>query len=59
MYRLHVQLTPQIHEGSMKYYWHIDLHDGDTQITVKNGWAKNFNQAYLDSSKQVHQLKLV
>jgi hypothetical protein len=45
MYRLEVQLTPQIHEGSMAYYWHIYLLDGGNKITVKHGWEEDVNDA--------------
>lgn len=51
MYRLHVQLTPQIHEGEMQYYWHVDLHDGNNQITVKHGWSRFIQGAFNDAFK--------
>lgn len=49
MKRLHVQLTPQIHEGRMAYYWHIDLHINEGQFTLKHGWAEDLHDALDDA----------
>lgn len=51
MLRLHIQLTPQIHEGELQYYWHVDLHNKEGVFTIKHGWAKTKNQAFVDAEK--------
>lgn len=48
MYRSEVQLTPQIHNGQMAYYWHIFLVDGNDRITVRHGWAHSIGKAHND-----------
>lgn len=52
MKRLHVQLTPQIHEGRMQFYWHIDLHTSEGQFTLKHGWAENLYYALEDAHEE-------
>jgi hypothetical protein len=50
-YRLEVQLTPQIHNGSMAFYWQIYLADGNNKITVKHGWSEDLYDALDEASE--------
>lgn len=59
MYRLHLQLTPQIHEGQMKFYWHIDLHTTDGQFTVAHGWNKDAGKALQHAQIKAQELGII
>lgn len=50
MYRLHVQLTPQIsEEQQMRYFWHIDLHTKEGNFTVHHGFGNSPTECALDA----------
>ena len=56
MKRLHVQLTPQIHEGRMQFYWHIDLHTQEGQFTIRHGWAETLWEALDDAHDEANEM---
>ncbi len=38
IYRFEVQLSPQLHMGTLHHYWHVYMVDGDNKITVEHGY---------------------
>lgn len=58
-YVLEVQLTPQIHKGEMSYYWHIDLHDKESQYSVFDGFAKDPLKATRDAIELAHHRGII
>jgi hypothetical protein len=44
-YVLNTQLSPELHQGEMKFYWRIELHTADGVFNVRDGWNQSFDGA--------------
>lgn len=58
-YVLEVQLKPELHEGSMKHYWHIDLITEDGRFTARHGYESDLVNAHAKSHQATKELGLV
>lgn len=58
-YVLEVQLTPQIHEGNMAYYWHIALITSKGRYTARDGWGNNYHNAHVHAQHEAKKLGLI
>jgi hypothetical protein len=41
-YVLNTQLSPELHDGEMKFYWRIEMHTAEGIFNVRDGWNRTF-----------------